>query len=100
MTDIDRARATGFYVSQQFLKDKNENKLNSYKQKLISAIVAHDYSRMNEILLSLSSYINQELGFAYVLFENPEENIGLAYAFANSLSPKPAVPNKDNNKGE
>lgn len=100
MTDIDRARATGFYVSQQFLKDKNENKLNSYKQKLISAIVAHDYSRMNEILLSLSSYINQELGFAYVLFENPEENIGLAYAFANSLSPKPADPNKDNNKGE
>ena len=55
---------------------------------------------MNEILLSLSSYINQELGFAYVLFENPEENIGLAYAFANSLSPKPADPNKDNNKGE
>ena len=100
MTDIDRARATGFYVSQQFVKNKNENKLNSYKQKLISAIVAHDYSRMNEILLSLSSYINQELGFAYALFENPEENIGLAYAFANSLSPKPTDPNKDNNKGE
>ena len=98
MTDIDRARATGFYVSQQFVKDKNENKLNSYKQKLISSIVAHDYSRMNEILLSLSSYINQELGFAYPLFENPEENIGLAYAFANALSPKPVDPNKDNKK--
>lgn len=98
MTDIDRARATGFYVSQQFVKDKNENKLNSYKQKLISSIVAHDYSRMNEILLSLSSYINQELGFAYPLFENPEENIGLAYAFANALSTKPVDPNKDNKK--
>ncbi|MBQ7522292.1 MAG: type I CRISPR-associated protein Cas8a1/Csx8 [Clostridia bacterium] len=98
MTDIDRARATGFYVSQQFVKDKNENKLNSYKQKLISSIVAHDYSRMNEILLSLSSYINQELGFAYPLFEKPEENIGLAYAFANALSQKPVDPNKDNKK--
>ena len=90
------ARKAGYSVSAWFIDKNSKNKLNSYKQKLISSIVAHDYSRMNEILLSLSSYSGQELGFAYPLFENPEENIGLAYAFANALTEKLPEKNEEN----
>ena len=85
--NIKSARAAGYSASEWFMDNAGENKLKSYKQKLISSIVAHDYDRMNEILLNLSSYTGKELTFAYQLFENAENNIGLAYAFANALTP-------------
>ena len=96
--NIKSARATGYSVSEWFMDNDGENKLKSYKQKLISSIVAHDYDRMNEILLNLSSYTGKELTFAYQLFENPENNIGLAYAFANALTPDVKNFNKKENE--
>ena len=96
--NIKSARAAGYHTSQWFMDNNSENKLKSYKQKLISSIVAHDYDRMNEILLNLSSYTNKELTFAYQLFEDPENNIGLAYAFANALTPDVKNFNKKENE--
>lgn len=96
--NIKSARAAGYHASQWFMDNNSENKLKSYKQKLISSIVAHDYDRMNEILLNLSSYTNKELTFAYQLFEDPENNIGLAYAFANALTPDVKNFNKKENE--
>ena len=96
--NIKSARVTGYSVSEWFMDNDGENKLKSYKQKLISSIVAHDYDRMNEILLNLSSYTGKELTFAYQLFENPENNIGLAYAFANALTPDVKNFNKKENE--
>ena len=96
--NIKSARAAGYSASQWFMDNNSENKLKSYKQKLISSIVAHDYDRMNEILLNLSSYTNKELTFAYQLFEDPENNIGLAYAFANALTPDVKNFNKKENE--
>lgn len=86
MDGIESAKNMGFIVSKKLIEEKKANKINSYKQKLIGAIVAHDYDRVNEIILSLSSYVGMEFKFAYALFENPEENKGLAFSFANALN--------------
>lgn len=86
ISGIETAKKVGYLISKKFTEDKNINKLMGFKNKLIGAITAHDYRRMNEILLNLSAYSGVELKFAYPLFENPEENIGLAYSFVNALS--------------
>ena len=95
--NIKSARAAGYSASEWFMDNDGENKLKSYKQKLISSIVAHDYDRMNEILLNLSSYTGKELTFAYKLFEDPENNVNLAYAFANALTPEIKTFNQKSN---
>ena len=67
------------------LDRKKENKIRSYRQKLISAITFHDYDRVNEILLQLSDYVEISYPFIYCLFEDGEENKEVAFAFANAL---------------
>ena len=47
------------------LDRKKENKIRSYRQKLISAITFHDYDRVNEILLQLSDYVAISYPFIY-----------------------------------
>lgn len=86
MREIDSAKKMGYLVSQELIRQKKGNKINSYKQKIIGALVAHDYDRMNEVILSLSAYIGVEFAFAYPLFEAPEENKNIAFAFANALA--------------
>lgn len=97
MNEIDYARKMGFVVSQELLKQKKGNKINSYKQKLVGALVAHDYDRVNEIILSLASYMGMEFAFAYPLFENPEENKNIAFAFVNALTENTK---SNNNEGD
>ena len=63
---------------------KSSNKINSYKQKIISALCAHD-DRAKEIILSLSAYVGMEFSFFYTFLENAEENKDLAFAFASAL---------------
>jgi len=70
-----------------------ENKVNSYKQKLISALTFKDYERFCEILLQLSSYSGVIFDFAYDLFEDFDENKNIAYTFINALNNES---NKDN----
>ncbi|MGN0537953.1 MAG: type I CRISPR-associated protein Cas8a1/Csx8 [Acutalibacteraceae bacterium] len=97
VNEIDYARKMGFAVSQELLKQKKGNKINSYKQKLVGALVAHDYDRVNEIILSLASYMGMEFSFAYPLFEAPEENKNIAFAFVNALTENTK---SNDNKGE
>lgn len=59
--------------------------MNAYRQKLISALVFHDYDRVCEILLQLSGFSGISMPFAYKLYENPEENKSIAFSFANGL---------------
>jgi CRISPR-associated protein Cst1 len=69
------------------------NKVNSYKQKLISAITFKDYERFCEILLQLSAYSEVVFDFAYDLFGDFDENKNIAYTFINALNNET---NKDN----
>lgn len=72
-----------------------ENKRESYRQKLTSAIVFKDYDRCCQILLQLSNYADISFEFAYDLFEDFESNKDIAYTFINALTKK-----KDNNQGD
>ena len=57
MDEINSARICGFKASQELIRLKSSNKINSYKQKIISALCAHDYDRAKEVILSLSAYV-------------------------------------------
>lgn len=61
------------------------NKLESYKQKLISSIVFKDYDRVCQILLQLSAYSDTYFSFADELFIDFEKNKDIAYMFINAL---------------
>ncbi len=64
------------------------NKLESFRQKLISAVTFKDYDRAMLILLNLSAYSNVRFGFANDLFEDFEGNKEVIYTFINSLTLK------------
>lgn len=85
MNEIKSAKSCGFLTSQKLIEMKSSNKTNSYKQKIISALCAHDYDRAKEIILSLSAYVGMEFSFFYTFLENAEENKDLAFAFASAL---------------
>lgn len=72
------------------MKEKKlENKIDTYKQKLTSAIIFKDYDRVYQILLQLSNYVDIEFGFVYDLYDDFEENKDLVYTFINALSKNP-----------
>lgn len=73
-------------IREDFMRERKKNKLNSYKQKLISALTFKDYDRFCTILLQLSAYTNKVFNFAYDLFEDFEGNKNLAYTFVNGLN--------------
>ena len=98
MDEIMNARHCGKKVSKKLIEDNKKNKISSFKQKIVSALVAHDYDRVNEVILSLSSYVNMEFSFFYKLIENPEENKSIAFAFASALTEE--VGFKNNNTEE
>lgn len=85
MDEIKSAKSCGFLTSKKLIEMKSSNKINSYKQKIISALCAHDYDRAKEIILSLSAYDGMEFSFFYTFLENAEENKDLAFAFASAL---------------
>lgn len=75
------------YAAAKRVSDQlEENKLNSYKQKLISAVTFKNKDRFCEILLQLSSFSRVTFDFAYDLFDNFDENKNLAYTFINALN--------------
>lgn len=79
---IQKARQTAYIVKQNL----EENKLKSYRQKLISAVSFNDYDRFCKILLQLSDYSGVIFEFAYDLFDNFDENKNVAFAFVNGLN--------------
>lgn len=85
MDEIKSAKSCGFLTSKKLIEMKSSNKINSYKQKIISALCAHDYDSAKEIILSLSAYVGMEFSFFYTFLENAEENKDLAFAFASAL---------------
>lgn len=69
------------------LKKNNQgNKISSYRTKLLSALIFHDYDRFSEILLTLSNYTGVYFPFAYDLFEDFEANRDVALTFVSNLN--------------
>lgn len=65
-----------------------DNKLNSYRNKLITALTFEDYDRFCQVLLNLANYADENFDFAYNLFEDFEKNKEVAYTFVNALRRK------------
>lgn len=97
MNDIKSAKICGYKAAQELIRLKSSNKINSYKQKIISALCAHDYDRAKEVILSLSAYVGMEFSFFYTFLENAEQNKDLAFAFASALSEVSSKNNEENN---
>ena len=74
--------------AEKIVDKLDANKVNSYKQKLTSAICFKDYDRFCQILLQLSSFAGVPFEFAYDLFDDFEAHKNVAYAFVNALNKK------------
>lgn len=79
-----KAKETAEKVVLKLGKEK-ENKIISYRNKLISSLTFKDYDRFCTVLLQLSAYSSVDFDFAYNLFDNFEENKNIAYSFVNAL---------------
>lgn len=86
--EMEKRTKMAYACAKEVARKLEPNKISSYRQKLTSAIVFHDYDRVCEILLQLSNYTDVSFDFAYDLFENFEENKDIAYSFINALSNK------------
>lgn len=83
---MDKQMKSAYASAKRVMREIPENKVNSYKQKLISAITFKDYERFCEILLQLSSYSGVVFDFAYDLFQDFDDNKNIAYTFINALN--------------
>lgn len=91
---MESARISAYKTVKYLVANNGRNKISSYRQKLTSALVAHDYDRVKEILLQLSNYTGEYYSFVYPLYEDFEANKDIAFAFANELIEKKARDNQ------
>ena len=97
---LKSAYASGKEITEYFKAKKLNNKTNSYRQRLISCIIAHDYDRFIEIMLQLSSYTQKTFGFLHNLIRDFEGNKNLAYEFINSLGDYTSEHSNENGKNQ
>ena len=85
---MTKSMKIAYACAKEVAKKLPENKLDSYRQKLISSIIFKDYDRCCQVLLQLSNYSEVPFDFAYDLFENMEDNKDIIYTFINALTMK------------
>ena len=69
------------------LKEKNmENKLGSYRSKLIGALTANDKDRFIIVLLNLSSYAQVQFDFLTLLTKDFDLYKNVAFDFVSKLN--------------
>jgi CRISPR-associated protein Cst1 len=83
--DMNKSMTVAFACAKSVAEKIPQNKLESYNQKLTSAIVFEDYDRFCQILLNLANFAEVDFSFAYDLFEDFEKNKEVAYTFVNAL---------------
>lgn len=84
---IERAKKVGYYIGKTIKEKNGENKVKSYKNKLINATVSHDRERVLEIMLQLSSYTDGEISTIYDILDNPDNWSDIAISFTNAMIP-------------
>ena len=84
---IERAKKVGYYIGNTIKEKNGENKVKSYKNKLINATVSHDRERVLEIMLQLSGYTDGEISTIYDILDNPDNWSDIAISFTNAMIP-------------
>ncbi|MGB3367071.1 MAG: type I CRISPR-associated protein Cas8a1/Csx8 [Acidaminobacteraceae bacterium] len=93
------AYGTAQKLKAKFKAENKENKITSYRNKLVSAITLKDYDKFCDILLQLSAYSQIPFNFSFDLFEDFEANKNIAYTFVNALGITP-YNSKEDDKNE
>jgi len=85
------------YACAKSISEKlDENKLNSYRQKLTSALISNNKDNIYNILLQLSNYSHVNISFIFDVLDNYELNKNQIYAFISALTKQ----NKEKNEVE
>lgn len=84
---IERAKKVGYYIGKTIKEKNGENKVKSYKNKLINATVSHDRERVLEIMLQLSGYTDGEISTIYDILDTPDNWSEIAISFTNAMIP-------------
>ena len=74
-------------VINYFEKQKTSNKLVSYRQKLLSSVVAKNHKRILDILTQLSVYSGVHFDFVFNYIENQTQNEDIIHYFILKLVP-------------
>ena len=93
---IERAKKVGYYIGKTIKEKNGENKVKSYKNKLINATVSHDRERVLEIMLQLSGYTDGEISTIYDILDNPDNWSDIAISFTNAMIPSAKKEKEDN----
>lgn len=84
---IKRAKKAGYFIGKTIKEKNGENKVKSYKNKLINATVSHDRERVLEIMLQLSGYTDGEISTIYDILDAPDNWSDIAISFTNAMIP-------------
>ena len=74
-------------VINYFEKQKTSNKLVSYRQKLLSSVVAKNHKRILDVLTQLSVYSGVHFDFVFNYIENQTQNEDIIHYFILKLVP-------------
>lgn len=96
--NMNKAMKIAYMSAKEVTNNLPENKVDSYKQKLLSSVIFKDNDRACQVLLQLGNYANVNLDFAYDIFEDFDSNKDVLYTFINALG-RSAAP-KNNNGGD
>ena len=86
-------------VVRKFIKDNSLNKLASYRQKLLSSVVAKNHKRILDVLTQLSVYSGVYFSFAFDYIENQTQNEDIIHYFILELDQN-RLKNKENEDKE
>ena len=78
-------KACASEVVRRFIKDNSLNKLASYRQKLLSSVVAKNHKRILDVLTQLSVYSGVYFSFAFDYIENQTQNEDIIHYFILEL---------------
>lgn len=73
-------------VKAYMIKKNVPKKIESYRYRLISALVANDKDRFQNVMLQLSAYTETHFDFMHDLYVDFDKNKNLAYDFVNSIN--------------
>lgn len=93
-------KACSIAVVKKFIKENSLNKLASYRQKLLSSVVAKNHKRILDVLTQLSVYSGVYFSFAFDYIENQTENEDIIHYFILELDPSRLEENRKNEDKE
>lgn len=98
--DYEDVRKSTASIKAYFKEKKLEKKIDTYRHKLISTVVANDKDGFIQTMLQLSSYTATPFAFLHDLIDNWDKNKNLAYDFINQLNYFEYKEKNQNDKGE